>query len=144
MGGRARTGGDDMHEMSIASAIAEQVLAVARQNHLLKVTQVRLLIGQLRLIVPEALLVAWDAVRGGSPAADARLEIIEVPAVARCKACRREYEPEWPVFLCPQCGQASVEIVSGEELILEEISGDQQELGTANPTSQSGLEQRPG
>lgn len=113
-----------MHEMSIAAAIAEQVLAVAQENNLAKVTQVRLRVGELRLIVPEALAVAWEAVREGTPAAAADLEMTEVPARARCRKCGHEYHPEWPVFLCPQCEQASVEILAGEELLLEEIVGE--------------------
>jgi hydrogenase nickel incorporation protein HypA/HybF len=116
-----------MHEMSIAAAICEQVLAVAGQNNLTRVTRVRLRLGQLRLIVPEALEVAWQAARQGSLANDATLEMVDVPARARCKACGHEYEPQWPVFLCPACDKASVEILSGEELILEEITGENAE-----------------
>jgi hydrogenase nickel incorporation protein HypA/HybF len=113
-----------MHEMSIAAAIVEQVLAVARQNNLAKVTRVCLRIGQLRLIVPEALTAAWDAVREGTLADGAPLEMTEVQARARCRKCGHEYCPEWPVFLCPTCNQASVEILAGEELLLQEITGD--------------------
>lgn len=116
-----------MHEMSVASAIHEQVLAVAAQHNLLRVTHVRLRIGELRLIVPEALDLAWQAIREGSLASGAFLEMIEVPARARCKACGKEYRPEWPVFLCQACGKASVEILRGEELILDEVAGDDSE-----------------
>jgi hydrogenase nickel incorporation protein HypA/HybF len=113
-----------MHEMSIAAAIQEQVLAAARESNLVTITQVRLRIGELRLIVPEALSAAWEAVREDSPSAAATLEMTEVPAHARCRKCLHEYHPEWPVFLCPACSQASVEILAGEELLLEEITGD--------------------
>lgn len=121
-----------MHEMSVAAAIHEQVLAVAKQNNLTQVTEVRLRIGQLRLIVPEALSLAWEAIREGSIASKASLAMVEVPARARCKACNQEYQPEWPVFLCPNCGKANVEILTGEELVLEQITGDTQgpEIGT--------------
>jgi len=121
---------ETMHEMSIAAAVAEQVLAVAKENNLAKVTQVRLQVGELRLIVPEALCAAWEAVREGTAAAGARLEITEVPAKARCRKCGHEYHPEWPVFLCPACEQASVEVLAGEELVLEEISGEAEEAGS--------------
>ncbi len=114
-----------MHEMSIAAAIHEQVIEVAEKNNLESVTEVRLRIGELRLIVPEASNAAWEAVREGSIAADARLEMVEVTAKARCKHCGHEYRPEWPVFLCPECEQANVEILAGEELILEQIDGNQ-------------------
>jgi hydrogenase nickel incorporation protein HypA/HybF len=113
-----------MHEMSIAVAIQEQVLAVARQNNLQRVTRVQLRIGELRLIVPEALSAAWEAARDGTLTQTAMLEMIEVPARARCRKCGHEYRPQWPVFLCPACNQASVEILAGEELLLEEITGE--------------------
>lgn len=113
-----------MHEMSIAAAIQEQVLAVAKDNNLTQVTQVRLRVGELRLIVPEALLAAWEAIREDTLAAAATLEMIEVAARARCRKCAHEFHPEWPVFLCPSCEQASVEILAGEELLLEEIVGE--------------------
>jgi hydrogenase nickel incorporation protein HypA/HybF len=113
-----------MHEMSIAVAIQEQVLAVARQNNLQRVTRVQLRIGELRLIVPEALSAAWEAARDGTLTHTAMLEMIEVPARARCRKCGHEYRPQWPVFLCPACNQASVEILAGEELLLEEITGE--------------------
>lgn len=116
-----------MHEMSIATAICEQVLATARANGLASVTQVRLRMGGLRLIVPEALTVAWQAAAERSIAEGAALEMIEVTPRARCKACGNEFEPEWPVFVCPRCSQASVEILAGEELVLEEITGEQPE-----------------
>jgi hydrogenase nickel incorporation protein HypA/HybF len=115
-----------MHEMSIAAAVLEQVLAVAGQNNLVKVTQVRLQVGELRLIVPEALSAAWEAARGDTMAATASLEMTEAPARARCRKCGHEYRPEWPVFLCPHCNQASVDILAGEELLLEGITGDTQ------------------
>lgn len=120
-----------MHEMSIAAAIQEQVLAVARANNLATVTRVRLRIGELRLIVPEALSAAWEAMREDSLAATATLAITAVPALARCRKCGHEYHPEWPVFLCPACNQASVEILAGEELVLEEITGDTAENNVA-------------
>lgn len=118
------TDGVRMHEMSIAEAILEQVLAVAKDNNLDRVTQVRLRVGELRLIVPEALAAGWQALCLGTAAEAAPLEIIEVAARAKCRKCGHEYDPEWPVFMCPACNQASVEILAGEELVLEEISGD--------------------
>ncbi len=113
-----------MHEMSIAEAVLEQVLGVARDNNLLRVTQVRLRVGDLRMVVGVALLAAWEALRDGTIAAGASLEIASVPARARCRRCGREYHPEWPIFLCPACNQASAEVLAGEELVLEEIVGE--------------------
>lgn len=120
-----------MHEMSIAEAILEQVLAVAKDNNFATVTHVRLRVGELRLLVPEALAAGWQALCQDTIANAALLEIAEVPACARCRKCSHEYHPEWPVFLCPACNQASVDILAGEELLLEEITGDTTEATQA-------------
>ncbi len=116
-----------MHEMSIAVAIQEQVLSIAQQNNLKRVTHVRLRMGELRLIVPEALEAAWQAASEGTAAEGAALEMIEVAARGRCRKCGHEYRPEWPIYLCPQCDQASIDLLAGEELLLEEIAGDRDE-----------------
>jgi len=113
-----------MHEMSIASAILEQVLETAAKAHLRSVTEVRIKVGELRLVVPEALQLAWQAVTRQTIAEHASLKMANVRPLARCGHCGKEYNPEWPFFVCPDCGRAEPEILAGNELILEQIIGE--------------------
>jgi Zn finger protein HypA/HybF involved in hydrogenase expression len=53
---------------------------------------VKLRIGRLSGVVPEALQFAFDALKTDSPAAEAELEIEAVPAVCWCPGCAAEFE----------------------------------------------------
>jgi len=118
-----------MHETAIAQAILEQVLRIAAENGLARISEVRLRVGELRLIVPEALDLAWQAVSRGTAVDGSALQICEVQALVRCRQCDKQYRPTWPVFACPQCGRADVEILAGNELVLWQISGEPAEGG---------------
>jgi Zn finger protein HypA/HybF involved in hydrogenase expression len=44
-----------------------------------------------------------------------------LPVVAACRACRARWEgPELPVA-CPECGGVDIELIGGDELVLESI-----------------------
>ena len=79
---------------------------------------VRLRVGRLSGVVTEALEFAFEALRPGTPAANARLEIETVPAAMWCALCRTEFES--PEFLCecPTCGSVSGELRRGREMEL--------------------------
>ncbi|MCD6303549.1 MAG: hydrogenase maturation nickel metallochaperone HypA [Planctomycetes bacterium] len=111
-----------MHEMSIAAEVLETVLAVAADNGADRVDEVQLSAGAMKLIVPEALDMAWQAVTEGTPAEGSRLVLTEVPIAARCNVCGRLFQPAIDNYLCPSCGQADVEITAGDDIILTSIT----------------------
>lgn len=75
--------------------------------------------GSLSGVVIEALAGAFELAREGTPLAQARLEIEEVPVRMNCRACRGE-RPVRSVqqLCCVECGAPATEIVSGRELEL--------------------------
>jgi hydrogenase nickel incorporation protein HypA/HybF len=79
---------------------------------------IRLRVGRLSGVVTDALEFAFEALRPGTPAAEARLEIETVPAVMWCAGCQREFDS--PEFLCecPGCGAVSGELRRGREMEL--------------------------
>lgn len=104
-----------MHELVIARAI---VAAAARHAEDRRVTAVRLRVGALRQVVPEALAFAFPPAARGTVCEGARLEQELVPARLRC--CARTWELDRPDFRCPTCG-GRAEPVGGDELELESI-----------------------
>ncbi len=48
-------------------------------------------------------------------------EIDEVPLVCRCANCARDFEPEDLVFICPECGMPTTEVLSGRELDVAQL-----------------------
>ena len=111
-----------MHEMSIATALLEEVLQTAKQAGGSRVTAVELEVGAFKLVVPEAMQMAWEAVRGGTAADEAILRLEEVPAEARCRVCAQRFQPEVDYsFVCPHCGKADVQIVAGDDIVLKSL-----------------------
>jgi hydrogenase nickel incorporation protein HypA/HybF len=115
-----------MHEMSLATALIDQVLAAASRSGLARVVEVEVDVGALQLVVAEALEAAFAAVSADTIASGAVLRQIEVPAQARCRCCDREYQPEIHIYTCPVCGRADAEILSGRDIILKSISGHEE------------------
>ena len=111
-----------MHEMSIATALLEGVIEAAERAGASRVTSVVLQVGAFKLVVPEAMQMAWEAVREGTLADGATLHLEEVPAEARCRRCDQRFRPEIDYsFLCPQCEKADVEIVAGDDIVLRSL-----------------------
>ncbi len=111
-----------MHEMSIASELIRQVLAEADSHGATRVDEVVVEIGALRQVVPEALELAWQVISEGTAAEAATLKLTEVEPSARCRQCGRKFGAEIDSFLCPGCGQADVDIVAGNDIILKSLT----------------------
>jgi hydrogenase nickel incorporation protein HypA/HybF len=120
-----------MHEMSIADALLQGVLDAAAKSRLVRVQEVMLDVGKVRLVVPEALELAWTIVSEGTVAAGSLLRIREVPIEAACRRCGRVYPADVDNYLCPGCGQADVEIVAGDDIMLTSVVGEVEEQGAA-------------
>ena len=106
-----------MHEMSITRNIVSIVSEHARQR---KVTRVRLEIGKLSAVIPEAVRFCFDVVSKGTVLEGATLEIIEVPGKAQCRACGGEVALETVVTPC-ECGSRDLERRQGDELNIKEM-----------------------
>ena len=90
-----------MHEMALAESVLETVRECARREGLTAVREVRLEIGRLSAVEPEALRFCFDAVVRGSLAEGARLEILEVPGAAWCFACNTSVPLDSRAGACP-------------------------------------------
>ena len=105
-----------MHELSVSSAIVDTAVRHAAGR---RVTLVTVRIGHLRQVVPDSLAFYFDLVTRETLCEGARLEQILVPALLRCDACAREWDPRDALFRCT-CGAAG-EVVAGNELEVESI-----------------------
>ncbi|MFD9209283.1 hydrogenase maturation nickel metallochaperone HypA [Streptomyces sioyaensis] len=106
-----------MHEMSIALAVVDQVASAARPDGAGTVHSVRLQVGELAGVVPDALAFSFSLACAGTVLEGAELVTEPVVARARCGSCA----DAWPVGMppqlsCPGCGGASAELLSGREL----------------------------
>ncbi|QXE33100.1 hydrogenase maturation nickel metallochaperone HypA [Streptomyces sp. GMY02] len=112
-----------MHELSIAAAVVAQVEDAVRTNGGARVTSLRLRIGELAGVVPEALRFSFGLASEGTVLAGARLELDTVPGRARCDGCGRDYAVGMPPLLwCDGCARPLAELLSGRELEIAEVA----------------------
>lgn len=102
-----------MHELSLCEAIVGVVKPYADGQH---VDIVRVQIGALRQVVPEALSFCWTLIRDHVDMPGAELELEFVTAEVQCRSCDRHSEitSRWSL-LCPHCESADVEVLRGNE-----------------------------
>lgn len=109
---------DLVHEVSLCRSVAATVERHAAGR---TVEVVRLRIGHLRQVVPDLMARSWDAVVVGSPLAGSTLLIDEVPLSIHCRGCGATTVLDRPALQCGQCGGRSIDIVTGEEFLVESI-----------------------
>lgn len=110
-----------MHERSLAAALLRQVETHATAQGALRVEEVCVQLGPLAGVEPLLLVMAFEQMAEGSIAAGAVLRLHEVPLVARCQDCGREFEVERFRFRCPVCSSGQTRLLQGDAVILESI-----------------------
>jgi hydrogenase nickel incorporation protein HypA/HybF len=101
-----------MHELSITRNIVAIVDEAARGR---RVCRVKLRIGKLSGVMPDAVAFCFEIVAQGTSLAGARLDIEEIEGRARCRVCDAEFARPHLAAACP-CGARHFTPVSGEEL----------------------------
>lgn len=105
-----------MHELAIAESVVSSVLE-RTDGH---ISVVRLRVGRLAGVVPDALMFCFELATSGTTLEGARLEIEDQQGRARCRTCDDEFVLEDAFLLCA-CGSADVEVLSGRDLSLVSV-----------------------
>jgi hydrogenase nickel incorporation protein HypA/HybF len=106
-----------MHEASIAASLLEIVSGQCRRSGYSRIESIHLKIGRASGIMTDALVFAFEALKEGSLAKEAVLEIEEVPVSGQCSDCNNAFTTEQEyIFNCPRCGGNSFRMTGGREL----------------------------
>lgn len=110
-----------MHELSIAMHIIDTLVSdLADQPG--RILAVRLDVGALSGVVPDALHFAWDVACEGSRLAGSELQIREIPVVVRCDGCDAERTLASVHRLrCPVCDEWTPNIIAGTEMQIRAV-----------------------
>jgi hydrogenase nickel incorporation protein HypA/HybF len=119
-----------MHEMGLCEAVLAVVRDVSDDE---PVRRVRVRAGRRQGVVPHVFDFCWRLVAQDTGAARAVLELTDVPVRVRCRTCGDEGEPRAGTIACPACGAVSVDVVAGDELVVEEVELEDGEV-RRNPT----------
>ena len=110
-----------MHEMALIGSVRDIVETTARENGASRVTVVRLRIGALAAVDPQALRFAFDVVMKGGCAEGAALEIDTTPGTAWCWDCAQSVTLAGGEAACCACGGHRLEVTGGTEMRVHEV-----------------------
>jgi len=105
-----------MHELSLAGGILCLVEAAAAREHFLRVAKLRLEVGALAGIEPQALRFALAAMISGTCLEGGEITIDEVPGLARCLHCCANVEIASHIEPCSICGSYELQTTGGTGL----------------------------
>jgi len=114
-----------VHELSIASAVLDQLEEELAKRPGAKFTKVGLRIGDLAGVDNDSLTFGFEALVKSSHWEPLALEIESVKRRQRCPACRREFEAEHWSTECANCGNPATVTIAGEELQIAYIEVDE-------------------
>lgn len=110
-----------MHEISLMENTLATALTQARNQGATHIHSLKMNVGQLSGVVPDALEFAFDIVTKGTIAQEAKLEIELIPVTCYCPQCNLSFTPPDELYQCPQCFQISTLILQGRELELASL-----------------------
>mgnify|MGYP006289120161 FL=1 len=110
-----------MHELSLARGLLDVVAAAAHQHEAHRVTQVRVRIGSLAHVDPEALRLAFAAASQGSIAQGALLSLERPSGRAFCVPCGEEFDVKDRAAPCPRCDRHQWLLLHGEEMRVVDV-----------------------
>jgi hydrogenase nickel incorporation protein HypA/HybF len=110
-----------MHELSLLENVIALVEDQWRIAPFSRVLVIRLHLGALGPAEPDCLRFCFDAIAQGTIAEGAKLDIVVIPAQARCPACRRITPLNDRFDACPICANPERHIIVGNELRLAEL-----------------------
>ena len=107
-----------MPEFGLCDGIIEAVQqrAVGRE-----VARVCVQVGVLHRVSIEAFRRAFAQAAEGTEAENAVLDLVLMPVRAVCRTCQAETEGDDVILACPQCNGTDIDLVGGDELVLESV-----------------------
>lgn len=111
-----------MHEQSLVRSLLSQVEQLRIDHGALGVARVEVEIGPLSGVEPLLVREAFDLLTAGTAQAGMELAIREVPLQCRCRDCGGQWGTSSFRSVCPECGATAVQITSGDEFRITNIT----------------------
>ena len=114
-----------MHEVSIAQSLLDLAEGYCRENNYKAINSLKVSIGTLSGVMPDALQFAFTVMKKGTMADNAGLIIDEIPVGGTCRECKKDFSVESQfVIECPLCKGTNFVITRGREMHISEMEVD--------------------
>lgn len=116
-----------MHELALMGDILNLIEKDLKERNMNKVNKIELVVGDLSNALPDALEMAFDIYKSQEIEfidKNAELIIVREKAKALCTVCNIEYDIEYKISICPQCGLPSGKIIEGETFKIHSYNGE--------------------
>ena len=110
-----------MHEGSIAQNLLAIAIEKAKEYKANTITLIRVKVGEFAGVNQAALEFAFDNFSQGTIAEKASLKIILSPLLGKCRKCNEVFRIKKDNFKCSKCHSLDIDIISGEDLYIEDI-----------------------
>jgi len=110
-----------VHELAICQSLLTQVRQIADSHNAPGVERVVVRIGPLSGVEAPLLDQAFTVARAAAGFPKAELEVQISPIRVRCRKCGVESEAKTNALLCGACKSWQVELMSGDEMILQSL-----------------------
>jgi hydrogenase nickel incorporation protein HypA/HybF len=110
-----------MHEMALTESLVEMLEEEGRKQGFARVKRVRLEVGALGHVEPQAMAFCFAAVTRGTIADGAALDISIRPGQGWCFDCEKTTPLSERFGACAHCGGRHVQMNGGDELRVKEL-----------------------
>lgn len=111
-----------MHELGIVLHVIDMVEKVAEENHVNKVVELDLEVGEVSTVVPDYFRDCYKwAIRKTKYMQDCKLSIILIQGKSYCRDCRKTYETVKYGRTCPHCGSGNTYLITGRDVSVRDI-----------------------
>ncbi|MCL2746363.1 MAG: hydrogenase maturation nickel metallochaperone HypA [Coriobacteriia bacterium] len=113
-----------MHEMSIMQSVLDAAFEALEKSGETRITEISLTIGEQTDIQEIPLNFAFEALKQGTPARDAKLKVHMLKTRSHCADCDAEFDHDRFSMLCPSCGSVDITLLAGRELRIDGMEAD--------------------
>ena len=116
-----------VHELQVTQSVLDTVLETARSSGLVRVSVVRLVIGELNDLRQQWIQRYFDYLSEGTAAEGARILVRTVPAAFGCRDCGREFQVQISAsdaLCCPSCQGRNLFLSGGRDFLIQDMEGE--------------------
>lgn len=115
-----------MHEGAIVHSLLEIAKDIKDKENLKEITRIKIVVGKFHQIVEEVMLTNFRFMKTDYAGFEkAELLMTEKDVSVKCKSCGHLFTVYEPIFMCPKCDSFDTELISGKELYIETLEGNQ-------------------